>query len=49
MYTGDPKRPKNIIYFQQKNPAEEQSDFVQLISMLFGIASFLLRVIIKVT
>lgn len=43
MYVGDPKRPKNITYYQTKPPGEE-SDFFQLISMLFGIASFLLKV-----
>lgn len=44
MYEGDAKRPKNIIYFQQKATPEESSDFVQLISLLFGIASFLFKV-----
>jgi hypothetical protein len=43
MFAGDPKRPKNITYYQHKSPSEE-SDFFQLISMLFGIASFLLKV-----
>lgn len=44
MYDGDPKRPKNIVYFQQKAAPEESSDFFQLISMGFGIASFLFKV-----
>jgi hypothetical protein len=44
MYSGDPKRPKNIIYYQQKVTPEEQSDFFQLISMIFGICSFLFKV-----
>lgn len=44
MYVGEPKRPKNIIYYSQKSQPEEQSDFYQLISMLFGIASFLFKV-----
>jgi hypothetical protein len=43
MYYGDAKRPKNIVYYQYKPPGEE-SDFFQLISMLFGIVSFLLKV-----
>jgi hypothetical protein len=44
MYSGERKRPKNIVYFSNKNAQEEQSDFIQLISMMFGIASFLLKV-----
>jgi hypothetical protein len=43
MYVGDQKRPKNIVYYQHK-VQQEESDFYQLISMLFGIASFLFKV-----
>ncbi len=43
MYSGDPIRKKNIVHFQHKPPVEE-SDFFQLISMLFGITSFLFKV-----
>jgi len=41
--TGDAKRPQYITFYKHKAPQEE-SDFYQLISMLFGIASFLFKV-----
>ncbi len=44
MYSGNCKRPKNIVYYSNKNAQEDQGDFIQLISMMFGIASFLLKV-----
>lgn len=40
---GENKRPQYITYFKHKAPQDE-SDFFQLISMLFGIASFMLKV-----
>jgi hypothetical protein len=43
MNTGDAKRPQYITFYKHKAPQEE-SDFYQLISMLFGIASFLFKV-----
>ena len=43
MYSGDPKRPKNITYYPQ--PATEDStDVTQLLSMIFGILSFIFKV-----
>ena len=46
MFT-DPKRPQKIIFYQHKTAPEDQSDFFQLISMLFGILSFILKVMIS--
>ncbi len=43
MYNGDPKRPKNIILYDYKSPGEE-SDLFLLMSMVFGIMSFMLKV-----
>jgi hypothetical protein len=43
MHGGDPKRAQYITYYKQKAPQDE-SDFYQLISMMFGIASFLFKV-----
>jgi len=43
MYNGDPKRPKNIILYDYKPPGEE-SDLFMLMSMVFGIMSFMLKV-----
>ena len=43
MYSGDPKRPKNIIYYSHPQ-TEESTDMVQFLSMLFGISSFIFRV-----
>jgi hypothetical protein len=43
MYNGDPKRPKNIILYEYKPPGEE-SDLFLLMSMVFGIMSFMLKV-----
>ena len=44
MYVGDTKRPKNIVYYQVKNTNEDGQDFYQLISMMFGILAFVLKV-----
>ena len=43
MYSGDPKRPKNIIYYSHPQP-EESTDMMQFLSMIFGICSFMFRV-----
>ena len=43
MYTGDPKRPKNITFYSTPQP-EDQTDVVQFLSMIFGIVSFILKV-----
>ena len=43
MYGGDAKRAQYITYYKHK-PPQEESDFYQLISMLFGISSFLFKV-----
>ena len=43
MYSGDPKRPKNIIYYKQPQP-EESTDMMQFLSMIFGIVSFMFRI-----
>lgn len=43
MYTGDPKRPKNITFYSPPQP-EDQTDVVQFLSMIFGIVSFILKV-----
>ena len=44
MSSGQCKRPKNIVYYSNKNVQEDQGDFIQLISMMFGIASFMFKV-----
>ena len=41
---ADPKRPQKIVYYKHRPIPDEQSDFFQLISMLFGIISFLFKV-----
>ena len=43
MYTGDPKRPKNITFYSPPQP-EDQTDVVQFLYMIFGIVSFILKV-----
>ena len=43
MYSGDPKRPKNIVLYSQPKP-EDSTDMLQFLSMLFGICSFIFRV-----
>ena len=43
MYSGDPKRPKNIIYYSPPQP-EDSTDVMQFLSMIFGICSFMFRV-----
>lgn len=43
MYSGDPKRPKNIIYYSPPQP-EDSTDMMQFLSMIFGICSFIFRV-----
>ena len=43
MYSGDPKRPKNIIFYSHPQP-EESTDMLQFLSMIFGIISFIFRV-----
>ena len=43
MYSGDPKRPKNIKYYPNTQPVE-QTDLMQILSMLFGILSFIIKV-----
>ena len=43
MYTGHPKRPKNITFYSPPQP-EDQTDVVQFLSMIFGIVSFILKV-----
>ena len=43
MYNGDTKRPKNIILYEYKPPGEE-SDLFLILSMVFGIMSFTLKV-----
>jgi hypothetical protein len=43
MYSGDPKRPKNIIYYSPPQP-EDSTDMMQFLSMIFGICSFMFRV-----
>ena len=43
MYSGDPKRPKNIIYYSPPK-IEESTDMMQFLSMVFGIISFIFRV-----
>lgn len=44
MNIGDPKRPKNIRFFSRENVSEDAGDFFQIISMMFGVASFMLKV-----
>lgn len=41
----EPKRPKNIKFFSRENVADDSADFFQIISMMFGVASFMLKVI----
>lgn len=41
---SDPKRPKNIKFFSRENAADDNADFFQIISMMFGVASFMLKV-----
>jgi len=43
----DPKRPKNIKFFNRENIGEDNGDFFQIISMMFGVASFMLKVFKK--
>ncbi|MCQ2819078.1 MAG: protein Asterix [archaeon] len=43
MYSGDPKRPKNITYYPMPKQEEEQTDIIQFLSMIFGIVSFIFR------
>ena len=43
MYSGDPKRPKNIIHYSVPKP-EDSTDMMQFLSMIFGIISFMFRV-----
>ena len=43
MYSGDPKRPKNIIFYPQPQ-MEENTDMMQFISMIFGIVSFIAKI-----
>ena len=43
MYSGDPKRPKNIIFYSHPQP-EDSTDIMQFLSMVFGICSFIFRV-----
>jgi hypothetical protein len=44
MNLQDPKRPKNIKFFNREIPNEENGDFFQIISLMFGVLSFLLKV-----
>jgi hypothetical protein len=44
MHYSDPKRPKNIKFFNRENATDENADFFQIISMMFGVASFMLKV-----
>ena len=43
MYSGDPKRPKNIIFYPQPQ-IEENTDLMQFVSMIFGIVSFIAKI-----
>ena len=43
MYSKDPKRPKNIVYYSPPQP-EDSTDMMQFLSMIFGICSFIFRV-----
>ena len=43
MYSGDPKRPKNITYYSQPQ-VDESTDMTQFLSMIFGIVSFVFKV-----
>lgn len=45
---SDPKRPKNIKFFSRENISEDNADFFQIISMMFGVASFMLKVILLI-
>ncbi len=44
MDLSDPKRPKNIKFFNRDNVSEDNLDFFQIISMMFGVGSFMLKV-----
>ena len=44
MNIQDPKRPKNIKFFRREQQSEENGDFFQIISLMFGVVSFLLKV-----
>lgn len=44
MNLQDPKRPKNIRFFSRENTIEDSSDFFQIISMMFGVGAFMLKV-----
>ena len=44
MNIQDPKRPKNIKFFSREVQPDDNGDFFQIISMLFGVGSFLLKV-----
>ena len=42
---GDPKRPKNVNPYQhRKSEDNKESDLYQLISLMFGVVSFILKV-----
>lgn len=43
MYSGDPKRPKNITFYPGV-AVDDSTDLMQFLSMIFGIASFILKV-----
>jgi uncharacterized membrane protein YoaT (DUF817 family) len=43
MYSGDPKRPKNIVFYSPPQ-AEDSTDMLQFLSMIFGVVSFMFRV-----
>ena len=43
MYSGDPKRPKNIVFYSPSK-AEDTTDMLQFLSMIFGVISFIFRV-----
>lgn len=44
MYSGDPKRPKNITYYPNQKPVDdEQTDMFQFLSMIFGVFAFFFK------
>ena len=43
MYSGDPKRPKNIVFYSPPQK-EDSTDMLQFLSMIFGVVSFMFRV-----
>lgn len=43
MYSGNPKRPKNITFYPTPQP-DESTDMMQFMSMIFGICSFIFKV-----